>query len=269
LNRALHATEDILILVYSTAIGRLATALVVGGFIWSVTGVQASAQTAASDQIIHTLAPPVAATPPVPTPPAEPAASGAPAVPGASAPSSIAGIPLERRNLSIKKNPTSAPEQPAAAAASDPDAAFVEGLRHRAQSLSIEESDHVAEIAKTRTKIDLEIEFDYDSATIAAKAAPQLIELGVALRSPQLQNAVLVIGGHTDAKGSDQYNQDLSQRRSEAVKDYLVNMFKIPAANLITAGYGKRDLKNKIDPYAAENRRVEIVNMSARFQASR
>jgi outer membrane protein OmpA-like peptidoglycan-associated protein len=258
-----------LILAYSPAMGRLAIALVVGSFIWSATGMQASAQTAASDQIIQTLAPPVPAAPAEPathTVPAEPAASGAPAVPSASAPSSIAGIPLERRNLSIKKNPTTAPEQPAAG---DSDAAFVESLRHRAQSLSIEESDHVAEIAKTRTKIDLEIEFDYDSATIAAKAAPQLIELGVALRSPQLQNAVLVIGGHTDAKGTDQYNQDLSQRRSEAVKDYLVNMFKIPAANLITAGYGKRDLKNKIDPYAAENRRVEIVNMSARFQASR
>jgi outer membrane protein OmpA-like peptidoglycan-associated protein len=252
-----------MILAYSNATSRLAASLFVGGFIWLATEVPASAQTAASDQIIHTLAPPIPAAPAVP---AEPAASGAPIVPGASAASGAAGIPLVRRNLSLKREPVTAPGP---SAASDPDAAFIEGLRHRAQPLNIEESDHVAAIAKTRTKIDLEIEFNYGSAMIAAAAVPQLTELGIALRSPQLQNAVLVIGGHTDAKGTDQYNQDLSQRRSEAVKDYLVKTFKIPADNLITAGYGKRDLKNKIDPYAAENRRVEIVNMSATLQANR
>jgi outer membrane protein OmpA-like peptidoglycan-associated protein len=251
-----------MILAYSKAASRLATSLFVGGLIWLATDAPASAQAAASDQIIHTLAPAV----PGGAAPTDPAASGAPIGPGASAASGAAGIPLVRRNLSIKRDPSTAPGP---STASDPDAAFIEGLRHRAQSLNIQESDHVAEIAKTRAKIDLEIEFDYGSATIAAAAVPQLTELGTALRSPQLQNAVLVVGGHTDAKGTDQYNQDLSQRRSEAVKDYLVHMFKIPADNLITAGYGKRDLKNKIDPFAAENRRVEIVNMSATVQANR
>ena len=255
-----------MILAYCNATGRLAASLFVGSVIWLATEVPASAQTAASDQIIHTLASPVPAAAAGPSASPEPAAPGAPIVPGASATSGAGGIALVRRNLSINRNPIAAPGQ---SAASDPDAAFIDGLRHRAQSLSIEESDHVAEIAKTRTKIDLEIAFDYGSAMIAAAAVPQLTELGTALRSPQLQNAVLVIGGHTDAKGADQYNQDLSQRRSEAVKDYLVKTFKIPADNLITAGYGKRDLKNKADPYAAENRRVEIVNMSATVQANR
>ncbi len=247
-----------MILAYSKTLGRLATSLFIGSFIWSATNVPASAQNAASDQIIQTLAPAVPAAPA--------AASGGPTAPGASAAPGAAGIPLLRRNLSVNRNPTIAAGP---SAAGDPDAAFIEGLRHRAQSLTVEESDHVAEIAKTRTKIDLEIEFNYGSATIAAPAVPQLTELGNALLSPQLQHAVLVIGGHTDAKGADQYNQELSQRRSEAVKDYLVNKFKIPADNLITAGYGKRDLKNKADPFAAENRRVEIVNMSATMQANR
>ncbi len=255
-----------MILAYSKAAGRLATSLFVGGFVWLATDVPALAQTAATDQIIHTLAPAVPAAPAGPAAASEPAASGAPTVAGASASSGAAGIPLVRRNLSVRANPTIAPGP---SAASDPDAAFIETLRHRGQSLDVEESDHVAEIAKTRTKIDLEIEFDYGSATIAAPAVPQLTALGNALRSPQLQSAVLVIGGHTDAKGTDQYNQDLSQRRSEAVKDYLVNVFKIPGDHLITAGYGKRDLKNKADPFAAENRRVEIVNMSATLQATR
>ena len=255
-----------MILAYFRVAGRLATSLFAAGFIWLAADVPASAQAAATDQIIHTLAPAVPAAAAVPAATAETAASGAPIVPGTSAASGAAGIPLVRRNLSVNRNPTIAAGP---SAAGDPDAAFIEGLRRRAQSLTVEEGDHVAEIAKTRTKIDLEIEFNYGSATIAAPAVPQLTALGNALQSPQLQNAVLVIGGHTDAKGADQYNQDLSQRRSEAVKDYLVNTFKIPADHLITAGYGKRDLKNKTDPYAAENRRVEIVNMSATLQANR
>lgn len=152
---------------------------------------------------------------------------------------------------------------------SPPDEAFIEGLRHRSRSLSIEESDHVAELAKDRAKIDLEIYFDYNSSEITPKAEPQLRELGTALNSAALKSSVVVISGHTDAKGSDEYNQLLSQRRAEAVKSYLVQTLKVAADNLTTAGYGKRDLKNKADPFAAENRRVEIVNMSAKATASR
>lgn len=155
------------------------------------------------------------------------------------------------------------------AAISAPDQAFIESLRHRAHSLSIDESNHVADLAKDKAKIDLEIYFDYNSAVITPKAEPQLKELGTALGSDVLKNAVVVISGHTDAKGSDQYNQLLSQRRAEAVKGYLVQKLQVSADNLTTAGYGKRDLKNKAEPFAAENWRVEIVNMSAKATASR
>jgi outer membrane protein OmpA-like peptidoglycan-associated protein len=154
-------------------------------------------------------------------------------------------------------------------AVSDSDRAFIDSLRHRTRSLSLEEGDHVAALAKERPKINLEIYFDYNSATITPKAEPQLNELGDALRSSRLENSVVVLSGHTDAKGGDEYNQQLSQRRAEAVKKYLVEKLKISADNLSSAGYGKRDLKNKADPFAAENRRVEIVNMGATNQASR
>jgi outer membrane protein OmpA-like peptidoglycan-associated protein len=169
--------------------------------------------------------------------------------------------PLVTRSLSINPPPT--------ATVSAPDQAFIEGLRHRARSLSIEESDRVADLAKDRAKIDLEIYFDYNSAEITPKAEPQLKELGAALSSSALKNSVVVVSGHTDAKGGDQYNQLLSQRRAEAVKAYLTQNLKVSADNLTTAGYGKRDLKNKAEPFAAENRRVEIVNMSAKATASR
>ena len=78
-----------------------------------------------------------------------------------------------------------------------------------------------------------------------------------------------MLSGHTDAKGSDDYNQKLSERRAEAVKKYLVEKLKLSPDNLTTAGYGRRDLKNKDNPFAAENRRVQIVNLSSVNQAQR
>ena len=77
-----------------------------------------------------------------------------------------------------------------------------------------------------------------------------------------------MLGRHTDAKGGDAYDQALSERRAETVKRFLMEGYHLPAANLVSAGYGKSGLKNAADPHAAENRRVEIVNMADREQSS-
>jgi outer membrane protein OmpA-like peptidoglycan-associated protein len=159
-----------------------------------------------------------------------------------------------------------APVEPAL---SDKDHAFVEGLRHRTRSLSLDESDHVTELAKDRPKIDLEIYFDYGSAEISPKAEPQMKQLADALLNPRLESSVVVLGGHTDAKGGDDFNQKLSERRAEAVKEHLVTKYKLSPDNLTTAGYGKRDLKDKANPFAADNRRVQIVNLASGNQANR
>jgi outer membrane protein OmpA-like peptidoglycan-associated protein len=144
---------------------------------------------------------------------------------------------------------------------SAPDRTYVEGLRERTRSLSVEDRDRVAKIVKDRPSQDLEIYFEYNSAAITAKAEPQLNELGLALRNARLQDATMLLSGHTDARGSDEFNQKLSEQRAEAVRTYLVEKFRIPKENLSTAGYGKRQLKNASDPSAAENRRVQIVNL--------
>jgi len=227
------------------AAGHLATSLLVGGLIWSATAAPAAAQVVPSDQILKALSPPSAAAPQVPF---VTRSLTAPAV----------------SNPAAASNPAATP-----APASDPASSFIESLRHRAQSLSADEADRVADIAKDRAKIDLEIYFDFNSATVTAKAEPQLKELGNALRSAKLENSVIVISGHTDAKGADGYNQKLSERRAEAVKAYLVENMKISSDNLTTAGYGKRNLKDKGHPYAGVNRRVEVVNMNAKATASR
>jgi OmpA family len=72
-----------------------------------------------------------------------------------------------------------------------------------------------------------------------------------------------LVAGHTDAKGGTTYNQKLSEHRAEAVKRFLVRRFDIPEENLVTVGYGKQQLKNRDDPFAAENRRVQVVNLKA------
>jgi outer membrane protein OmpA-like peptidoglycan-associated protein len=143
------------------------------------------------------------------------------------------------------------------------DARFVDSLRNRtSRSLSTDEREKIAAIAKTRPSIDLEITFDYNSATIGSKAMPQITALGDALNSAELKGATFVVAGHTDAKGSDGYNQGLSERRADAVKRFLKDRYGIESTNLVTAGYGESQLKNAANPFAGENRRVQVINMA-------
>ncbi len=155
------------------------------------------------------------------------------------------------------------------AALTSDDAAFVKRVRGQSRSLSSEDRDRMADIATKRPGVDIDVNFDYNSASLTAKVEPQLNSLGKALTSPELAGSVFFLGGHTDAKGSDPYNQSLSERRAETVKRFLVANYHIPAANLVSAGYGKKGLKNTADPYAAENRRVQVSNVAERDEASR
>ena len=109
--------------------------------------------------------------------------------------------------------------------------------------------------------IDVEIRFRYDSADIEPASVPDLNALGAALTHKSLATARVLLNGHTDAKGGYDGNITLSERRSAAVRDYLVNHFSIGASRLIAIGYGEERLKNAADPDAAENRRVEVVNL--------
>jgi outer membrane protein OmpA-like peptidoglycan-associated protein len=122
--------------------------------------------------------------------------------------------------------------------------------------------DQAAKAGKLPTA-DLEVYFDYDKAEITPAARQALGPLGQALVDPKLANNRFVLVGHTDAKGSDAYNQQLSERRAAAVKDYLVRTFTIAPERLEFYGRGKTLLKNSVDPFAAENRRVQVINNGA------
>jgi outer membrane protein OmpA-like peptidoglycan-associated protein len=138
------------------------------------------------------------------------------------------------------------------------------------RSLSLGNRRYYSATAQTKPAIELhEIYFEFNSAAIADDAEPQMRELGAALSDPRLKGSTISISGHTDAVGSNAFNYTLSERRAAAVKWYLVNNFQIPAASLHSVGYGKLRPKNKLDVFAAENRRVEIVNEEPGFEARR
>ena len=150
---------------------------------------------------------------------------------------------------------------PASEAPAVDETKFLSSLRNRpTRSLSTEERDKIASIASSKPKIDLEINFDFNSAVIGSKAMPQVTELGKALTSPDLKGRTFILAGFTDAKGSATYNQGLSERRADAVKQFLSEKYGIDPGNLVTAGYGHTQLKDPANPLAAENRRVQVIN---------
>jgi outer membrane protein OmpA-like peptidoglycan-associated protein len=155
--------------------------------------------------------------------------------------------------------------RPIGASEENPESPFPESLRNRtARSLTLSERDDLARRAQGMPETDLaEITFEYNSAKLTSAAVPILRNLGKALISPQLKGSTFIIEGHTDAKGSADYNQRLSDRRADAVKQFLIAEYHIPAKDLVPVGYGKRKLKDPNDPFAAENRRVRVVNVAA------
>lgn len=107
--------------------------------------------------------------------------------------------------------------------------------------------------------------FDFDKAEIRPSAKPTLQKLSVLLKT--YQTAPSEIHGHTDSKGSDDYNQGLSDRRAQAVKTYLVQNFQVNGDRLTPKGLGETQPivpnakpDGSDDPEGRQkNRRVEVI----------
>ena len=142
---------------------------------------------------------------------------------------------------------------------------FVDTLRNRkSRSLSMGEREEIAEIASTKPKIDLEIQFDYNSADIRPSSIPDVQALGQALSNARLRGSTFVVAGHTDAIGGEGYNQDLSERRADTIKRYLTEKYGLNGTDLVTVGYGKSKPKDPNAPLDPVNRRVQVVNMDTK-----
>ena len=110
-------------------------------------------------------------------------------------------------------------------------------------------------------KLALHVNFDFNKATVR-KPDDADLQKAIAFIKKYPSSQISLVG-FTDSVGSDAYNLKLSERRAEAVKDYLVK-HGIDASRIQTSGRGKADpvADNKTDKGRAENRRVEVQILS-------
>ena len=114
----------------------------------------------------------------------------------------------------------------------------------------------VAEPAEA-VRVELDVKFDFDKAQVKPESYGDIKNLADFLT--QYPQTTTVVEGHTDAVGSDAYNQSLSERRANAVRDVLVNQYGVGSDRVNAVGYGES--RPVADNASAEgravNRRVE------------
>ncbi|MFO7649810.1 MAG: OmpA family protein, partial [bacterium] len=144
--------------------------------------------------------------------------------------------------------------------------AAAEGYIDQAAAIIIEEGKPQIrnfELVKEGMSITLRgVYFDFDKSTIKPESHAALADAAKILTdNPTIR---VEIQGHTDSRGSDSYNLDLSDRRSWSVVNYLVQNLGIDRGRLTARGYGEaRPIDtNDTDAGRAMNRRVEFVILS-------
>lgn len=111
--------------------------------------------------------------------------------------------------------------------------------------------------------IDIKVNFALDSISLENETRLTLRALGQALKSEDLRDQSIEIVGHTDGRGTDEYNNDLSRRRAESVVKYLVETFGFEHSRFTSEGKGESELLYPDDPENDLNRRVEVRNITA------
>lgn len=111
--------------------------------------------------------------------------------------------------------------------------------------------------------VSITVNFATGSAALSPQAAAALTALGRALASPDLRPFRFRIEGHTDTEGEAALNLTLSQRRAEAVRDFLLKGFPIAPFRLVAVGFGESQLlvPTPDNSPEARNRRVQVVNL--------
>jgi outer membrane protein OmpA-like peptidoglycan-associated protein len=111
-------------------------------------------------------------------------------------------------------------------------------------------------------KVDFVIYFAFDSADISPESEPELARMGQTLSRDEFKGSKFVLAGHTDGKGTPEYNQPLSERRADAVRRHLAEKYNLSTDTLMTVGFGSEQLKNSDNKFADENRRVQVINFT-------
>lgn len=111
-------------------------------------------------------------------------------------------------------------------------------------------------------KLDLSVQFDFDSARVSPASVELLSKLAAAMKDPALKGSRFLVEGHTDGVGAAAYNLELSARRAQSVREVLVGQ-GVEGQLLRTEGRGSTQLADASNPKAAVNRRVRIVSIPA------
>ncbi|MFK3790873.1 MULTISPECIES: OmpA family protein [Pseudomonas] len=111
----------------------------------------------------------------------------------------------------------------------------------------------VAEVVR----VELDVKFDFDKSVVKPNSYADIKNLADFMK--QYPQTTTVVEGHTDSVGPDAYNQKLSERRANAVKQVLVNQYGVGAERVQSVGYGESRpvADNATEAGRAVNRRVE------------
>ncbi|WGS22386.1 MULTISPECIES: OmpA family protein [unclassified Bradyrhizobium] len=107
-----------------------------------------------------------------------------------------------------------------------------------------------------------DIQFDVDTPIVLPESYQTVGRIADALVHASLQPYNFLIVGHIEATGKRESNAILSQRRADAIRDILVNTFKISAKRLQSVGLGEEQLLDPAHPNAPVNNQIQIVTLS-------
>jgi outer membrane protein OmpA-like peptidoglycan-associated protein len=141
------------------------------------------------------------------------------------------------------------------------------GIQFSSQQLAEAIKDLGARETRTEVQIELagDVLFDFDKSDIRTEAEEQLIKVGGIISA--YQSPEIIISGHTDSKGTEEYNLQLSKKRADSVKQWLVKKAGIDSSLIRTVGYGEsKPVAPNTHPDGTDNpegrqknRRVEIL----------
>jgi outer membrane protein OmpA-like peptidoglycan-associated protein len=109
---------------------------------------------------------------------------------------------------------------------------------------------------------NLDIQFDADTPIVKPESYQKLGQLADTLVNSALLNYMFLIVGHTESSGRRENNVLLSQRRADAIRDILVNTFKISSKRLHSLGLGEEQLLDPARPNAAANNQTQIMTLA-------
>lgn len=170
---------------------------------------------------------------------------------------------------------------PAAAQAFTPNSEIVQGLSSSVDDVPGVSAEALRNLAKAHmqyqgppesrpplalqldnlAQINVEIEFDLNSAMVKPSSYRTLGSIADAMHNPVLLGYKFLVVGNTDATGTRAYNMKLSQERADAIADALTTTFRVDPRRIQAVGVGEEALQNTKNPDAAINRRVQIFNI--------